>query len=81
MDYLNSKQAKFSHNNYPDHHVFSNKEIAEIAKNDVILTTQKDYMRLQNEKTLIGKLYYLSISVQFLNNETAFKKQLFDFVQ
>ena len=81
VDYLNSKQAKFSHNNYPDHHVFSNKEIAEIAKNDVILTTQKDYMRLQNEKTLIDKLFYLPISVQFLNNETAFKKQLFDFVQ
>jgi len=51
------------------------------AKNDIILTTQKDYMRLQNEKTLMDKLFYLPISVQFLNDEAAFKEQLFDFTR
>ena len=81
VDFLNIKQADFTHNNYPDHDVFSNNDINEIAKNDIILTTQKDYMRLQNEKTLMGKLYYLPISVQFLNNETAFKEQLYDFTR
>ena len=81
IDFLNTKQADFTHNNYPDHHVFSSNEINEIAKNDIILTTQKDYMRLQNEKTLMDKLFYLPISVQFLNDEAAFKEQLFDFTR
>lgn len=80
LDYLNKQSATYTHLNYPDHHVFSINEINQIAEHEMILTTQKDYMRLQNEIALKGKLFYLPIGVQFLNHEAEFKEQLFNFV-
>ena len=61
--------------------MFSDKEINQIAQHTKILTTQKDYMRLQNEKSLKGKLFYLPIEIQFLNKEAAFKEQLQEFIK
>lgn len=81
LEYLNQQDATYSHFNYPDHHVFSAKEINQIAEHKKVLTTQKDYMRLQNETTLKGKLFYLPIGIQFLNKETEFQAQLFEFVK
>ena len=80
IEYLTQKGCKFSHQNFPDHHVFLKKEIIGIATHKKILTTQKDYMRLQNEESLKGKLFYLPIEIQFLNNEADFKEQLNDFL-
>lgn len=81
LNYLDKQNATYTHLNYPDHHVFSTKEIEQIAAHKMILTTQKDYMRLQNEASLKGKLYYLPIGVQFLANEAEFKEQLSNFVK
>lgn len=76
--FLNTHGANYTHNNYPDHHVFSDTEIIAIAKNETILTTEKDFMRLQYEPNLKGKLFYLPIGISFINNELKFKEQFFE---
>jgi tetraacyldisaccharide 4'-kinase len=67
---------------YPDHHDFTEREIAELttlAHNKIIITTEKDYMRLKG-KIPAGKLYYLPIKTVFLSNSGQFDKTILDYV-
>nr|WP_321231732.1 tetraacyldisaccharide 4'-kinase [uncultured Psychroserpens sp.] len=80
VSYLKSKSIDFEHLNYKDHHVFSASEIETLKQKEVVLTTEKDYMRLKD--TFINhpsQLYYLPISFQIDNHE-AFDKQVSVFV-
>ncbi|NER18378.1 tetraacyldisaccharide 4'-kinase [Spongiivirga citrea] len=57
------------HLNYPDHHHFSETEISslkELNKEYVLLTTEKDFVRLKNE---IASLFYLEIKTEFLGRD------------
>jgi tetraacyldisaccharide 4'-kinase len=68
---------------FSDHHLFSEKDIQEIntkAKDRIIITTEKDYVRL---KPLLktDKLYYLPIKTYFLDNEIKFKQAILDYIQ
>ncbi len=59
---------------FPDHHHFSAAEIAEIqtkANRQLLVTTEKDYVRLQHQLPE-NSLYYLPIQTQFLADEAAF---------
>ena len=63
---------------FPDHHFFSNQDINNIlqkANGRKIITTEKDYMRLQN---LLPKnqLYYLPIEMCFLKDATLFDLEI-----
>ncbi len=80
VSHLKNLDAKFTHLNFPDHHVFSQKELDKISTHKRVLTTQKDFMRLQHVTALKNKLFYLPISIQFLNTEEDFKQQVFDFI-
>ncbi len=67
---------------FPDHHSFSERDLEKIinkAKGKKIITTEKDYMRLQ---VLLPEnlLYYLPIEVRFLENESLFIDQLETFI-
>lgn len=67
---------------FPDHHDFSDTEIAQIldqAANRKIITTEKDYMRLQG-KIPAGQLYYLPIACAFLKNAKDFDILVMQFV-
>ncbi|MGB3607128.1 tetraacyldisaccharide 4'-kinase [Psychroserpens sp.] len=65
VTYLKSKAIDFEHLKYKDHHVFSTSEIEVLKKKEVILTTEKDYVRLvDNFKDRNSQLYYLPISFQ-----------------
>lgn len=67
---------------YPDHHHFSDKDLEEIqakAKGKIIITTEKDYVRLK-DSVLKNQLYYLPIKSQLLGNEILFEKLVTDFV-
>lgn len=73
LNYLKSLNVKFQHLKYADHHYFSDKEIEGIKNkfdnmqsSKIILTTEKDYVRLVNK---IKKLSYLPIETSFLNND------------
>lgn len=61
VKFLKTKGLIFNHFEYKDHHYFTKKEIHEIAKNKIILTTEKDYMRLKREVMLKDKLFYIPI--------------------
>jgi tetraacyldisaccharide 4'-kinase len=67
---------------FPDHHHFSDSEIAEIkakAKNKLIVTTEKDYVRIKDQ-FLAEQLYYLPIQSSFLGNKSDFDETIANFV-
>lgn len=80
VDFLASKALKFEHLNFKDHYNFQANDIAILETKSLILTTEKDYMRLKSIKSLRDKLYYLPIEVD-LNDKTGFNKQVLDFVK
>lgn len=67
---------------FPDHHDFSDadvKSIQEKAGGGIVVTTEKDYMRLAG-KLPSDKLYYLPIKSRFLNGGDDFDKTILDYV-
>ncbi len=59
---------------YPDHHNFSDSEIEEIkakARGKIIITTEKDYVRIK-DKFHKNQLYYLPIKTEFLDDDKRF---------
>lgn len=63
VDFLKSKNLKFEHLNFKDHHEFSQQDILHLEKQELMVTTEKDFMRLKQYKSLQGKLFYLPITV------------------
>lgn len=72
--YLKRREFQFTHKKYPDHHNFNDRDVSTLRKEEIILTTEKDYMRLQPK---LGKfaLYYLPIKTQILNEQETFFKE------
>ncbi|HSP11278.1 MAG TPA: tetraacyldisaccharide 4'-kinase [Salegentibacter sp.] len=79
LEYLKKKNLSFKHKAFGDHHNFSNTEITELQKENLILTTEKDFMRLQG-KIPLGKLFYLPIEISFLNKEIKFLEEILNYV-
>lgn len=68
---------------FPDHHHFTEKELLEIndkAQNKIIITTEKDYVRLKG-KLLNKQLYYLPIRSSFLSSVENFDLTILDYVE
>lgn len=66
---------------YPDHHHFSINDINEIVEksgDNVIITTEKDYVRLKSKK--INNLYYLPIKSDFISNGSTFNSILLGYI-
>jgi tetraacyldisaccharide 4'-kinase len=81
FDYLQSGQDVCL--NFPDHHDFTTKDISEIsekAKDKMIITTEKDYVRL-HEKLPANNLFYLPIKSSFVKNSNSFDNAIIDFVK
>ena len=78
IDHLKSKGLTFDHLNFKDHHNFSEKDINKLSNQDLIVTTEKDFMRLNN-KIDSSKLFYLPIKKEFLNGGD-FNKMIKEFV-
>ncbi|GAB5400621.1 MAG: tetraacyldisaccharide 4'-kinase [Aureisphaera sp.] len=66
--YLKKRGFVFEHLKYPDHHHFSQGEIELLKKKEIVLTTEKDYMRLQPKLDKFA-LYYLPITTEILNDQ------------
>tara|TARA_R110000868_G_scaffold47390_2_gene155516 strand:+ start:1068 stop:2093 length:1026 start_codon:yes stop_codon:yes gene_type:complete len=67
---------------FPDHHHFTSKDILEIKNlslNKIIITTEKDYVRLK-ESIPENELFYLPIKSKFLGESEAFKKTILNYV-
>lgn len=78
VDYLTNLGLNFEHLNYSDHHDFTNAELKLINSKNIILTTEKDFMRLSSYITT--SLYYLPIDVK-LDDETRFIELLNTFLK
>lgn len=78
-DFLKEKNIEFEHLNYADHHNFTQGDLDLISKAQVVITTEKDYMRL---KDLIShsSLYYLSIKTEFLQGKEKFDEAIKEYI-
>ena len=79
VDFLKNKGLDFEHLVFPDHHNFSQAEIKAIQSKDLVVTTEKDFMRLKEEDSLKSNLYYLPITFGVSNTER-FQKKITDFI-
>lgn len=93
-DYLFHKSVAMEELHFPDHHNFKPKDIECIVTkinelkgpNKIILTTEKDMIRLRSLVVIPQKvrelLYYVPIEIHFLNNAgKSFDKKIFDYVR
>ncbi|MEQ3654863.1 MAG: tetraacyldisaccharide 4'-kinase [Dokdonia sp.] len=78
--HLHSIGLTFEHKAYSDHHNFTSQEIAHLDRPGVLLTTEKDYMRLEG-KLQQASLCYLPIKTKILNDAHAFEKSITAFVE
>ncbi len=76
VGFLKDQNLEFGIKSFGDHHNFSTAEKENLKKHKLILTTEKDFMRLQDISREV-ELYYLPIGTQFLaGGEVAFKQQI-----
>lgn len=76
VDYLKEKQFLFDHEKFPDHHNFTASELEALRENEIILTTEKDYMRLQPKLAKFA-IYYLPIKTKLLyEQDDLFRKRI-----
>lgn len=66
IDHLNLNGFEFDHLNYNDHHNFSADDILSLKGKGLILTTEKDFMRLRDDIDS-RNLYYIPIEFQCSN--------------
>jgi len=81
FDYL--KNEKDTILTYPDHHHFSEKDILDIknkAQGKIIITTEKDFVRLKGNLPET-QLFYLAIKSNFLGNAALFDELIVDYVK
>ncbi|SDB53452.1 lipid-A-disaccharide kinase [Flavobacteriaceae bacterium MAR_2010_188] len=78
--FLKKKNLKFDHLKFPDHHSFSKDEISDFNQKELILTTEKDFVRLgglwENKK-----VFYIPIKIMILDKDADFDKKIIEFCQ
>lgn len=62
--YLKSKNLSFNHLAFKDHHFFSPREVEEFNSKNFILTTEKDFTRLQGK---VNNLFYIEVAHAFFD--------------
>ncbi len=76
VDFLKNGGLNFEEKSFPDHHNFTTSEIEGLKKHRLILTTEKDFMRLQPIANAT-EIYYLPIKTVILNEaEASFKRRI-----
>ena len=78
IDYLKFKALNFEHLNYKDHYNFTDKDLDVLNQKELIITTEKDFVRL-NKHLDNTKLFYLPIKVE-IDNAEEFNKLIRQFV-
>lgn len=77
LSFLNEKEVRFKHLKFSNHHHFTDKEIIAIKKEyanlksskKIILTTEKDYVRLESK---LKEISFLEIKTCFLEEKEVF---------
>lgn len=63
VNYLKDASISADHLEFGDHHFFTEKEISSFNSKEMILTTEKDYVRLKGK---VANLYYIRIEHKFI---------------
>jgi len=79
VDFLESKTLDFEHLEFGDHYNFTIKDIELLEQKVLILTTEKDYMRLLSVESLRSKLFYIPIEIA-LDKPSEFNLLIQEFV-
>lgn len=85
VSFLKGREISFDHLEFPDHHDFTKKELESItdkfqainSKRKIILTTEKDYVRIFAK---LKNLHYLEIETAFISKELEFKNLISNYV-
>ncbi|MFC4723462.1 tetraacyldisaccharide 4'-kinase [Geojedonia litorea] len=77
--FLKSKQLDFEHLQFNDHHEFSEKDIQLLKTKKLVVTTEKDFVRLESNFEQANNLYYLPIEVE-IDYAKEFNKCITDFI-
>lgn len=80
VDFLKSKNLNFQHLNFKDHHDFTKEDISTLEKKELIVTTEKDFMRLKQYDALKHKLFYIPISIS-IDDAPKINELIRDFVK
>ena len=64
VSFLSAQGIVFEHLAYPDHHFFTEKEIGLFKNREIVLMTEKDYVRLEGKGE---NFYYIGVSHKFMN--------------
>jgi tetraacyldisaccharide 4'-kinase len=67
-DYLDQLHIDFEHLNFPDHHKFTKGDLNQIMEAPLVLTTEKDFMRLKGVLSH-PNLYYIPIKMKFIGSK------------
>jgi len=84
--FLKESNINFEHLKYPDHYNFKSQDIQQInnkldgfkSKNKLVLTTEKDYVRIFDK---VKKLHYISIKSIVINHKNDFDKKIINYVE
>ncbi|WP_396633675.1 tetraacyldisaccharide 4'-kinase [Maribacter sp. R86514] len=78
VKFLNSEGITFEHLKYKDHHFFTDQEIDILKEKECILTTEKDFVRLETKLT---SLSYIEVKHEFFDNTgELMKNELLKFI-
>ncbi|MBC2844560.1 tetraacyldisaccharide 4'-kinase [Winogradskyella flava] len=68
VGFLTEKDLDFDHIEYTDHYNFRPTDIEMLATKELILTTEKDFVRLSDNEDLQDSLYYLPITLKIADS-------------
>ena len=84
-NYLKSKNIRLKHLKYPDHYHFKeqdivaiNEEVKLLTNKKIVLTTEKDYVRIFAD---LPNLWYISIETKFVVHKANFDKLIKKYVE
>lgn len=79
VDFLIEKELEFDHLEFNDHYDFKASDIRDLESKELVVTTEKDYVRLKDYKSLNGKLYYLLIEMK-IDKSAQFNRAVHQFI-
>lgn len=79
LDFYVSLGLKFDHINFPDHHNFTSEELKKLNNLEFIITTEKDYVRLN--KDISDRLWYQPMEMIFIDNSDVFNSKILEYVK
>lgn len=80
VSHLKQRKADFLHSRFSDHHNFTKVEIETLKKEPLVVTTEKDFMRLK-EYLSLDKLFYIPIKQEFVTNKFRFDREILNAVK